>query len=447
MQFSSLLSVLSLLALVSSAPHSPSSNLQRRHHRRQHDKHLHRKSHCDAKASSAPAATSTSAPGIAAFASAPSAVNSVNTEFKQKRIGAWDKGNWGGWGNHQSSTAVASPPPVAPPATQPVAPPPPSASPPASVPPAGISPSGSAPVAPPVDTAVPPPPPPVSSALPPAYSAPSVPPVSQPAYPPASSPLAPPATSASAGGGTPPPTGGGGAGGPVGVGIDGESGVQMANAPGLSWYWNWAVTPFAMGNVEFVACVWGEEMANNFDGTVPPGTTHIMSLNEPDMGPDVGGCNIPDVAKAASIHQAWTAKLTSDVKVGSIAVARGGDVKYFNPWVEACAGNCRYDFIPIHFYGDKVEDMIAYIKAFPRGDKPIWVTEFDCQDFGRNYVCNEAESKYFMETAIAWFRGEGSSIVKRWAWFGAFPKYAGQSFGLLDAGGAVNPTGQRYLSL
>ncbi|OCF38037.1 hypothetical protein I316_00261 [Kwoniella heveanensis BCC8398] len=444
MHISVLLSLLSLLALVSSAPHSHASHrslTQRRHHRRQHSHHyLHKKAHCDAKA-----ASSASEIGVAAIAAAP-------TEFQQKGIGAWDKGDWEGWGSHQSSSAVAAPsPPASSPATQPVvAPAPPASS--AAV----VTPPVSSPVAPPVDTAVAPPvsspaAPPVDTAVvspvqsaPAAYSTSAAPPpVSQPvASAPASSALGPPASTAPAGG-----TSAGGAGGPLGIGIDNTSGVQLADAPGLSWYWNWGVTPFAMGTVEFVACVWGEEMANGFDGTVPAGTTHIMSFNEPDMGPDVGGCDIKDVAKAASLHQAWTSKLSSDVRIGSPAVARGGDVTWFTPWVTACAGNCRYDFVPIHFYGDKVEDMIAYIKAFPSGGKPIWVTEFDCQDFGRNYVCTAEESQYFMETAIAWFRGEGASIVERWAWFGAFPKFADQSFGLLTADGAVNPTGQHYLSL
>ncbi|WVR00105.1 hypothetical protein IAU59_007247 [Kwoniella sp. CBS 9459] len=437
---SAVLPLLSLLALVSSAPHSPLSQrtTHRRHHPRpQRDNHLHKRSHCDAKSSDSATATL----GVGAFASAPSSdgeqEQSLNTEFQQKGLGAWDKGGWGGWGDHQSSTAAAAPPVSALPATQPVvsalpaSPPPSSIVPPSSPVPAG-APLPSSSVVPPVET--------VASA-PPIGSAP---PASQPpANPPSSTALAPPATSAAAGGASP----AGGAGGPVGIGIDGESGVQLADAPGLSWYWNWGVTPFAMGSVEFVACVWGEEMANGFDGSVPAGTSHIMSFNEPDQGADVGGCNIKDVAKAATLHQAWTAKLTSDVKVGSPAVARGGDVTWFQPWVTACAGNCRYDFIPIHFYGDKVEDMIAYIKAFPAGGKSIWVTEFDCQDFSRGYVCTPEESQYFMETAIAWFRGEGASIVERWAWFGAFPKFADKSYGLLTADGAINPTGQHYLSL
>jgi hypothetical protein len=54
-------------------------------------------------------------------------------------------------------------------------------------------------------------------------------------------------------------------------------------------------------------------------------------------------------------------------------------------------------------------------------NKPLWLTEWACYEFTPKSSCTAAETEEFMKTAIEWFRGEGSSMVVRWAWFGAFP--------------------------
>ncbi|WWC64504.1 uncharacterized protein I303_107114 [Kwoniella dejecticola CBS 10117] len=338
-------------------------------------------------------------------------------------IAAYDRGVWSSWGRPKSTTAPVPPATAALPASQPPVAPPMSAppSPPASSPPAVAVPPGSsspAAVAPPV------------SAAPPASAS-----VSAPAA------SAPPTSSGAGGAGA-----GIGSGGQAGLGLDNTAYQQLTAVQNLGWYWNWGVDPFPGMQTEFVACVWGEEMANSFAGPAG-GVQYIMSFNEPDMGADVGGSNIKDTAHAAALHQQWTAKVTGNVKIGSPAVARGGDKTWFSQWVTACAGNCKYDFVPIHFYGTVVEDLFTYIKGFPTDGKPIWVTEFDCQDFSTGEVCDAAKQEAFMDTAVAWFKGEGAAYVERWAWFGALPKFSTMTYGLENADGTLNDLGQHYLSL
>ncbi|WVQ66906.1 uncharacterized protein L199_005097 [Kwoniella botswanensis] len=332
-------------------------------------------------------------------------------------IGAWDRGGWSGR-NKPQSTSAGTAAPTTPPATA-------AASAPTSI---------------------------ASQAAPPASQAVSS-PASQPVAPASSqvisSPAASPISAAPSSTAVSTPTSGGG--GQTGLGLDDTSWSQLTNAQGLDWYWNWSYKPFEGMQAEFVACIWGEVMANEFiglgTGGLSQGVQYVMSFNEPDMGADVGGSNIPDVAHAASLHQQWTANVPEGVKIGAPAVARGGDVKWFTPWVTACGGQCKYDFVPIHFYGVVVEDLFEYIKSFPTGGKPIWVTEFDCQDFSTGEVCDEKKQTDFMDRAIAWFKGEGSAYVERWAWFGALPKFSETTFGLLDKGGALNEFGAHYLSL
>ncbi|WVQ84678.1 hypothetical protein IAT38_006833 [Cryptococcus sp. DSM 104549] len=248
-------------------------------------------------------------------------------------------------------------------------------------------------------------------------------------------------TSASTGGNT-----GAGSTGGVGLAVDSSGWQALSNLPGLDWYWNWNIVPFDVAGVEFVPCVWGKAMVEQVAGaTFPAGSTHIMSFNEPDQGSNVGGSDI-DAAEAATLHQQWTTALTADLKIGSPAVARGGTT-WFNNWLTACAGSCKYDFVPIHFYGTSAPDLITYIKEFPADGKPIWVTEFDCQDFSTGYVCTADEVNEFMTTAIEWFRGEGASYVERWSWFGAFPGMSTATNGLEAADASMNALGTAYLAL
>lgn len=32
-------------------------------------------------------------------------------------------------------------------------------------------------------------------------------------------------------------------------------------------------------------------------------------------------------------------------------------------WVTACAGKCEFDFVPFHFYGTEVDQLIDYVKV------------------------------------------------------------------------------------
>jgi hypothetical protein len=109
-------------------------------------------------------------------------------------------------------------------------------------------------------------------------------------------------------------------------------------------------------------------------------------------------------------------------------------------WLAACetAGGCKHDFVPIHFYGTDPAKLIAYAKVrhtytasarlgwflqrfSEKYKKPLWLTEWACHQFDPVVTCNAAEAEVFMKTVIEWLRGEGSTMVTRWSWFGAFP--------------------------
>jgi hypothetical protein len=79
------------------------------------------------------------------------------------------------------------------------------------------------------------------------------------------------------------------------------------------------------------------------------------------MGNNVGGSNI-GAASAATLHQKWVKDLGGQYLIGSPAVARGGK-KWMDDWLAACAGNCVHDFVPFHFYGTDVDQLIDYVEV------------------------------------------------------------------------------------
>lgn len=139
-------------------------------------------------------------------------------------------------------------------------------------------------------------------------------------------------------------------------------------------------------------------------------------------------------------------------------------------WVAACDGKCKYDFVAFHYYGTDANDLISYAKVGPYvlpvppemltartfthdtrnlSGSLRYVCASDatsctdrqtaCHDYSANRICTEDQVKTFMKTAVDWFEGEGSSMVERWAWFGAFPDSAagGNTNGLENTDGTV----------
>lgn len=209
--------------------------------------------------------------------------------------------------------------------------------------------------------------------------------------------------------------------------MNGGSGTDVESFLGsgskLSWYYDWSVNPLSgWDELEFVPQVWSAADVTAVQGAEsswPSGTNYVLSFNEPDQSSANGGSDI-DAATAATLHQQWVSSLGGDYTIASPAVARGG-IQWMQDWVSACNGNCVYDIVAFHFYGTDANDLITYAQSFSETfNKPLWLTEFACIDYDTGDICTDAEVEAFQQTAIGWFRGDGASIVQRWAWFGAF---------------------------
>lgn len=233
----------------------------------------------------------------------------------------------------------------------------------------------------------------------------------------------------------------------VGIAWSSDSGSNIASFADasnskLSWYYNWGLSStLDAKSLEFAPMVWGSGSVGDVKSASAgwTGVTHVLSFNEPDQSTSVGGSGI-SAGDAANLHQQWVSTVGGSYKIGSPAVARGGGT-WLDAWFSACDSKCQVDFIPFHFYGTSAQDLITYAQQFhSKYNKPLWLTEWACQDYSSGQICSAADAQTFMDTAISAFRNDPTTGVARWAYFGAFAgeAAAGNGNALENASGGVS---------
>lgn len=86
-----------------------------------------------------------------------------------------------------------------------------------------------------------------------------------------------------------------------------------------------------------------------------------MLMSSADISSQHDGVKMP-IEEAASLHTKWTKLVPEGVSIGSVVVANGGK-GYWDEWKRSCGESCRYDFIPLHFYGLTSAEFIDYVKV------------------------------------------------------------------------------------
>lgn len=165
---------------------------------------------------------------------------------------------------------------------------------------------------------------------------------------------------------------------PVGLGVDYLSNARASSfGSAVSWYHSWTTQTWpGMEGLEFVPTIKNRAMVQAFQAGQLGSAKYALSLNEresasvsisvssdrlADIPSQHDGKKIPE-ADAAALHNQWTQKVPQGVQIGAVSVARGGK-GYFDNWKRACGASCRYDFIPIHFYGLTTQEFISYAKV------------------------------------------------------------------------------------
>jgi hypothetical protein len=196
---------------------------------------------------------------------------------------------------------------------------------------------------------------------------------------------------------------------------------------GVSWWYNWTLSPSGCAVSQFVPMIWGHTgseqslagVANEVNGLVSGGYKIVLGFNEPD---NTGQSNI-SVATAISL---WPSFNNPSLQVGSPATQGNSAgltwIQNFMSQVNGDAsGNLKVDFIATHWYGwnagscdakaANLESWITQIEAIP-GNRPIWLTEWGCLNDSNP---DAATVQAFFSGAVAMFSRHPR--IERYAWY------------------------------
>ncbi|KAJ9124338.1 hypothetical protein QFC22_001138 [Naganishia vaughanmartiniae] len=198
----------------------------------------------------------------------------------------------------------------------------------------------------------------------------------------------------------------------------------------VSWGYSWDAHPmlnFPTSKLNFVPMLHGNaaDKIQWFVSQIPNfpswGVTHLLSFNEPDMPGSAGGSDITPAQAAIDHQRVFNSTVSSKYKIGAPAVARGSKA-WLQQWVTACNGKCKYDFIPIHFYGQTPQELYDYVTEMHTAfGKPLWITEFAAMDFSTGYSATATQAQAFQNAVLPFL--ESSTMVERYSWFGLFDNW------------------------
>jgi hypothetical protein len=226
-------------------------------------------------------------------------------------------------------------------------------------------------------------------------------------------------------------TGGGTGGAAPDGGASGLPYKGVANSPcadrtklGVSWYYNWTVSPETCSKGGEFVPMYSNHPNNNptpdavaaqISKLVKAGYKYVLGFNEPNKSDQAN----MTVADAIALWPAMTG--SPDILVGSPATSADGQKWFEDFYTQARAQNLRIDFIALHWYGwnagscdAKAANLESYIKwaeGLP-GNLPLWLTEWGCMNKSNP---DEATVQAFFSGAVAMLAKHPR--VERYAWY------------------------------
>jgi hypothetical protein len=192
-----------------------------------------------------------------------------------------------------------------------------------------------------------------------------------------------------------------------------------------SRYYTWS--PFklnnAPGNVGFCAMLWGYNQVYDFDQKVVAGYTDcVLAMNEPNepsqsnMSPDQG-------ADLWNNHIAHLATQGYNILGSPATTSAPSGLQWIQSWLPMV--NVKPTVICVHWYDVSFENFQQYVTNFYNGagQRPIWVTEFACQNFNGGAQCSMDQIWAFVTQAAQWM--DSQDWVQMYAPFGFMQQMQG----------------------
>ncbi|KAL0569783.1 hypothetical protein V5O48_012175 [Marasmius crinis-equi] len=218
---------------------------------------------------------------------------------------------------------------------------------------------------------------------------------------------------------------------------------QTSNS-GIIYTWSpWA--PQNTYGYTFAPMLWSEKQIDDFKAQVHQGVPYVMGFNEPELE---GQATMTPQHGAEVWKQYIQPMAAGGSKLVSPAVTSDPQGK---PWLtdffKACDG-CTIDIIALHYYGTSADELINYLTDIHNTfQKPIWLTEYACQNFSGGAQCSPDEIKAFMDKVKHF--AETTDWVQQYCWFGATHDMheVNPNNQLMNSDGKPNALGMDFLGL
>jgi hypothetical protein len=216
-------------------------------------------------------------------------------------------------------------------------------------------------------------------------------------------------------------------------------------SPGVGWYYDWLMSGWTGGDLEFVPMMWGKV---HVDIPVPVGAKFLLTFYEPNF---LAQSSLTAQEAADLWPSVEAAAQAAGVPIASPAVsfcepARACNAtspyQYLKDFFAACSG-CQVDYIAVEWYNCDLASLRDYLEpgdsleGFEQFGKPIWLTEFSC-----DASASVADQEAYMRAAVPYL--EQNPHVYRYAWVSSDPIPNAK---LMNDDGSANALGDVYRTL
>jgi hypothetical protein len=168
--------------------------------------------------------------------------------------------------------------------------------------------------------------------------------------------------------------------------------------------------------------LWGWSQVDAFKQAVAANAaTEILGPNEPDHA----GQSAMSPGSCVSLWQAniQPLKARGYTLISPAVTSAPSGKAWMQEFMNACQG-CTIDAMAVHWYGTDPQAFIAYLKDFHNTfNRPLYVTEYACQNFGGGAQCTADQVWAFTRTVTEFM--DNTSWVVAYFPFGAMHDMVG----------------------
>ncbi|KAJ7217728.1 glycosyl hydrolase catalytic core-domain-containing protein [Mycena pura] len=227
--------------------------------------------------------------------------------------------------------------------------------------------------------------------------------------------------------------------------------VQFTATGKVSWYYTWSLSSVNT-ELEFVPMLWGAkdvaqwtDSSDGINATIAQRKpTAVLGMNEPQ---ETGQSNLTP-QEGADMWKTYIEPLHAQgLRLGSPAPSSAPSGKtWLQDFLTACDGGCTVDFIALHYYDVNATAFAAYLTDFhDTFQRPLWVTEWACQNFNNGPQCSAADVAEFLNQTQAFM--DAQDWVERYAWYGVLRNLGGVNTAdaMLTGDGKITDLGEQYI--